>query len=62
MASTTLKPANRDAEDFYATPQMTKTEKRIEMVKLLQRLKLDGEAPGDTVLRALRALAQASCK
>ena len=36
---------------------MSHTEKRIEMIKLLQRLKRDDELPGDTILRALYALA-----
>ncbi len=35
---------------------MSHTEERIEMVKLLQRLREDDEKPGATVLRALRAL------
>lgn len=35
---------------------MTQTEKRIEMVRLLQASRKGDEAPGDTVLRALRLL------
>lgn len=35
---------------------MTKTEKRIELLKLLVKLKQHGEAPGETILRALREL------
>ncbi len=34
------------------------TAERIELLTLLQRLKLDGENPGQTVLRALRVLDQ----
>ena len=35
---------------------MSHTKERIEMVKLLQRLREDDEKPGAIVLRALRAL------
>jgi hypothetical protein len=33
-----------------------KSEKRIEMIRLLQALQQSNEAPGDTILRALREL------
>ncbi len=38
---------------------MSESQKRIEMVKLLQATQKDGESPGDTILRALRLLATA---
>jgi len=34
--------------------KMADTEKRIEVVKLLQALRQNDEKPGDTILRALR--------
>lgn len=37
-------------------PDMTETEKRIEVVKLLHELRRDGEATGDVFLRGLNAL------
>lgn len=36
--------------------------KRIEMLRLLQALRRSDEAPGDTVLRALRFLAAQQAK
>lgn len=39
---------------------MTKTEKRIETLKLLQKLKQGDEKPGDTILRALCDAAEIS--
>jgi len=35
---------------------MTDTEKRIEIVKLLQALRQNDEKPGDIILRALRQM------
>jgi hypothetical protein len=40
----------------------TKTEKRIEMVKLLVRLREGDEPPGETILRALKALSSSAGK
>jgi hypothetical protein len=36
---------------------MTHTKERIEMIQLLQKLKVGDEKPGWTILRALRAAA-----
>lgn len=55
-AKNELEIADGEIERQKTLDPFTPTEKRIEFLNLLKLVQKDGESPGDTILRALRAL------